>query len=318
MVKLPKFIAVTGPTGVGKTSFINYVCGSSLAVGASLESCTDTVQVARCQIAGEDVTMIDTPGFDDTHKSQADVLRDIADFLEQTYTNGIKLAGVIYMHRISDYRIGGIARENFRLFTKICGEGAMNNVVIGTTMWEKVAAELGERREKELQSNPIFFKDAVDNGAKMRRILNNAESAREAVLSLLPISAATLILQTQLVDLHRTLPYTDAGMQLQADIRELIAKHERDIQMLRQQLEESMAAADAARQEEKIREIMEGYDKLQIVLQKAKADLQKSLVENLERRRTRRKLRFNFFNLRIVISRRRQGTGCLDGDNFEL
>lgn len=41
-----KLIAVMGPTGSGKTSFINLVSGSDLRVGRGLQSCTSTVQVA--------------------------------------------------------------------------------------------------------------------------------------------------------------------------------------------------------------------------------------------------------------------------------
>ena len=78
-----------GATGAGKTTvcvpcvdmfsrshpfahqFVNLVAGSSLVVGSGLESLTDTVQVASCDIQGCNVQLIDTPGFNDTYKRSA-------------------------------------------------------------------------------------------------------------------------------------------------------------------------------------------------------------------------------------------------------
>lgn len=63
--------------------FINLVSGSSLGVSGGLRSCTNAVQVAEAfNLDGRRVSLIDTPGFDDTTQSDADVLRTIAAFLE--------------------------------------------------------------------------------------------------------------------------------------------------------------------------------------------------------------------------------------------
>ena len=64
--------------------FINQVCGSHLEVGNSLRSCTTEIEVATCEMGGNKVVLIDTPGFDDTSKSQADILNDIGQFLKRT------------------------------------------------------------------------------------------------------------------------------------------------------------------------------------------------------------------------------------------
>ena len=62
--------------------FINLVSGSNLCVGRNLESCTSTVQVAPpFTLDGRWVTLIDTPGFDDTSRSDTEVLTQIASFL---------------------------------------------------------------------------------------------------------------------------------------------------------------------------------------------------------------------------------------------
>ena len=65
--------------------FINLAGHSNLRVGMSLESCTDEVQLAdKFTMDGRRVALIDTPGFDDTTKSDTDVLKMIADFLATT------------------------------------------------------------------------------------------------------------------------------------------------------------------------------------------------------------------------------------------
>ena len=91
-----------GATGSGKTSvssailkcshkltrglqLINMGSGSSLRVGANLKSCTEEVQLANeFTLDGRRVLLVDTPGFDDTYKSDTDILKLIAAFLETT------------------------------------------------------------------------------------------------------------------------------------------------------------------------------------------------------------------------------------------
>ena len=62
--------------------FINLASNSDFRVGFGLESCTNVVQLARpFELHGRNVFLIDTPGFDDTSKSDTDVLKMIAAFL---------------------------------------------------------------------------------------------------------------------------------------------------------------------------------------------------------------------------------------------
>ena len=92
-----------GATGSGKTSvstlylvimtrnspnclqFINIASDSKLRVGTDLDSCTDKVQPTdEFTLDGRGVMLIDTPGFDDTTKSDTDILETIAAFLAAT------------------------------------------------------------------------------------------------------------------------------------------------------------------------------------------------------------------------------------------
>ena len=43
------------------------------------------------------VVLIDTPGFDDVNRSDSDILQNITYILSQTYEQGIRLTGIIYL-----------------------------------------------------------------------------------------------------------------------------------------------------------------------------------------------------------------------------
>ena len=65
--------------------FINRASGSNLKVGKALNSCTAEVALADVFTLDERrVILIDTPGFDDTSRSDTDILRMIAAYLATT------------------------------------------------------------------------------------------------------------------------------------------------------------------------------------------------------------------------------------------
>jgi hypothetical protein len=87
------------------------------------------------------VVLIDTPGFDDTYKSDAEVLEMIATFLAETYSQDMLLTGIILLQPISGNRVQGNERKRTRLFEKVCGPGAFSKVIIATTMWDDLKNE---------------------------------------------------------------------------------------------------------------------------------------------------------------------------------
>ena len=55
------------------------------------------------------------------------------------YEEGSQLAGVIYLHRISDGQSTVTTGRNFRMFRELCGDTALMSVVLITNMWDKGA-----------------------------------------------------------------------------------------------------------------------------------------------------------------------------------
>ncbi|KFZ01994.1 hypothetical protein V501_09696 [Pseudogymnoascus sp. VKM F-4519 (FW-2642)] len=239
----PIVIAVFGKTGTGKTSFINAVTGRSLKVGHGLTSCTEDVLAVSCRIGSENIILVDTPGFSDTHLTDTEILRRIAGWMKDSYDDGFLLSGIIYLHNINDIRMDGPSLKNLRMMQKLCGANSLKNVVLATTMWEKVDMRQGMERELELQKN--FWKDMINEGSTVARIMTETGGeARELVLSLLNNQPLSTKLQEELQS-GTALVQTEAGTEIRAEMIKLILKlrnaHEADIADLKlaQQARES-------------------------------------------------------------------------------
>ncbi|KAI0925626.1 hypothetical protein AcV5_008311 [Taiwanofungus camphoratus] len=238
-------IAIMGATGSGKSTFINLVSGSNLEVGNGLKSCTSSVEIsATFEMSGRSITLIDTPGFDDTTRSDTDILKMIALFLSTTYENNRKLSGVIYMHRISDFRMTGISRRNFSMFRKLCGDETLKNVVIVTNMWGEVSEEKGLARERELATDDILFKPVLQKGAQMMRHDNTYQCAMTILGQLINNRPKALRIQRELVDEHKDISQTAAGEELARELAELARKHREELQQVQKEMREALLAKD--------------------------------------------------------------------------
>jgi hypothetical protein len=219
-----------------------------------LKSCTTEIEATKVcfpEHSCSDIVFVDTPGFDDTNKSDGEILEMLAQWLKTTsvslstdnialiqfffsYERGIKLSGILYLHRISDNRMAGTPLSNLRVFQKLCGANALRNVILTTTMWDEVQIEEGDRREKELRGK--YWKTMIDRGSTVARYLNTTESAWDIVMPILLDlnERSALELQREMVELKKQLPETKAGM-------ELYNKLETLSRMLREQLEKIRA-----------------------------------------------------------------------------
>lgn len=216
------YICVMGVTGAGKSSFIKTCSGKDVQIGHNLVSCTADVQDISFMYTDRlRIHLIDTPGFDDTNKSDVEILQNISHWLATSFENKIRLKGIIFLHRISDPRMTGAARRNLNMFKKLCGDNAYKSCVLATTMWSQVDQAEGERREKELMQTSEFWGSMAKRGSIVRRYLNNQNSAHEIIdyiLSLHFKDPLVLDIQDELVTQKKSIEDTSAAVELNAEI----------------------------------------------------------------------------------------------------
>ncbi|KAH8767855.1 hypothetical protein BGZ57DRAFT_899450 [Hyaloscypha finlandica] len=243
-------IAVFGMTGTGKTTFIEKVSGQKLNIGHNLHSCTMNIEKIHCKIGNHNITLVDTPGFDDTSRSDTDVLILIANWLRESYKHHTLLSGIIYLHRISDPRMSGSSIKNLRMFRKLCGAESMHNVSLVTTMWDKVTRVEGETREKDLMDGENgFWRAMIKSGCLVRRHDGSVESARGLVAELASMKRTVLRLQEEIAE-GKKLIETDAGVSLNEELLRVKRQHEEELRCVKEEMEAAMRSGNEALQKE--------------------------------------------------------------------
>ncbi|KAG8531170.1 uncharacterized protein KY384_004528 [Bacidia gigantensis] len=199
--------------------------------------------------------MIDTPGFDDTNRSDIDTLKTLSSYLSASIANGIRISGIIFLHRISDNRLGNTGFRNLRMFKKLSGTSTWPNTVIGTTMWQTNEYEDGERRERELMGNVNYFGDMLSRGAKLFRIAEHGtgvDEQRHSVLRIVSylvqrmsdLPAVELEIQRELVLEGKTLDATAAGREALGDLYHLQQQLARQLEDAQREMQEAITHHD--------------------------------------------------------------------------
>ncbi|PVF96699.1 hypothetical protein CPB86DRAFT_708616 [Serendipita vermifera] len=222
-----------GPTGTGKSTFVNLISGSQFPVSHGLKSCTTEMMATKpFLVNGHPVILLDTPGFDDTNERDTDILAEIATTLAATHRRGKLLSGILYFHNIEDRKMRGISVRNHRLFRHLCGEDPMRSVIIVTNMWTpSVDESTGSQREQELRTEAEFFKYSIDAGASLMRHYNNTKTATDIIQTILSIEREreALKIQKEMVEERRRIDETSAANELKSDFDMLIERLKRDV-----------------------------------------------------------------------------------------
>jgi molybdenum-dependent DNA-binding transcriptional regulator ModE len=164
---------------------------------------------------------------------------------------------IVYMHRITDNRMAGTPYKNLKMFGKLCGDGAIGNVILTTTMWKNLPPKfpnLGEQREKELQDK--FWAGMIAAGSVIKRFKDSYASAWD-VLDAMNRPRVELLVQEEMVTLKRSLPETEAAAELYDNLQRLLLDQQRTIQQLQLAAEEeadTKLVEDLKRQEDQIKQ----------------------------------------------------------------
>ncbi|KAJ2920747.1 hypothetical protein H1R20_g16347, partial [Candolleomyces eurysporus] len=260
-------ILIMGPTGAGKSSFINKFLSflgdpARVKVGTDLVSCTkepesivfDGLTDHWKRIKGHRIVIVDTPGFDDTYVDDFEILKRISKWLEQSYRTNTVIGGVIYLHDISQEKFTGTARRNLAVFKRICGEPSLDKVILVTSKWGRAFGRNLETREEELKTK--HWKIMLDGGARAERLGadHEEEDTWKIVRSILDkaekraieqVKSEGLEIQKELVQRHKLVPQTQAGRELRHQLEDML---QAQTQMLEWEADAISGDADAKAQ----------------------------------------------------------------------
>lgn len=157
------------------------------------------------------VLLLDTPGFDDSARENLEVLSEI---VSQFYCfalrpNDVETRGVIFLHDISETRLGGSQKKTLGILKALVGGEHMGNVIVGTTMWsttDSTKFRQEEQREQNLlgdQWNGIYKTTRVSQDDK--------DTAVQMINDLFTRSPIVLLSQKEMLQPPHTVENTTAG-----------------------------------------------------------------------------------------------------------
>lgn len=136
------------------------------------------------------------------------------------------------------------------MLRKLCGDDTLQNVAIVTNMWDLESEVKGVIREEELKTDDLFFKPVLEKGAQMLRHNNTLDSARAIVSHFIRKDPLALLIQRELVDEHKDITETAAGVVLQGELANLLEQHRKELQDIRRDIVRAMAEKDVQTRQE--------------------------------------------------------------------
>lgn len=246
-------IAVMGPTGAGKSTFIGKLATQSMRIGHTLTSCkfwcvrvnpypltslflfigTKEPEEIPCKIGDKTVILVDTPGFNDTFRPDTDILASLVDWMKASYQE-MQLSGIIYLHDIKLDRMYGSSLTNLRMFRRLCGDDNLKNVILATTKWSDPPKSEEASREEQLCSDEEFWGLMIQEGSLVRRFDNTKPSARALVEEILDTGKEYITprIQHEVVELGKNISETEAGAFIDRRLIEQAQRHQQEVEGL--------------------------------------------------------------------------------------
>ena len=190
------------------------------------------------------ITLVDTPGFDDATRPDVEILTEMAKVLVALHNSKIRLAGIIYLHRITDPRFSGTAVKNLEVLQRLCGPSNFGSVVLVMNMWNAIDTNIAAQRQSELRDT--FWASMHKGGSSMHPHTGTAESALDILHTLTDNAKSPLILalQHELAVEGKILEATAAGEFVQKEMLEAKRKHEEDLVFLKSSMEDAIREKD--------------------------------------------------------------------------
>ncbi|KAF3143218.1 gTPase, IMAP member 8, variant 2 [Orbilia oligospora] len=209
--KLFPFILVMGETGAGKSTFIKTLApDSDVKIERGLDPGTSTSTVVPVKVGFLSVNLVDTPGFNDIERSDADILLDISKCLVTLSRAGGELRGIIYLHNLALPRFSGTCKAHMEMLQKICGDKGIGNVFLVASNWDSGNEDTCILREQSLHSK--YWRSFINEGATFTRFRNSYESAAVIVAQCAWKEPVVFDLQKEILEDGLLLESTRAGL----------------------------------------------------------------------------------------------------------
>jgi hypothetical protein len=235
--------------------------------------------------------LVDTPGFDDTYRSDRDVLKALTAWLTSSYRKGTRISALMYVYRISDPRMAGSALRNFRIFRDLCGSDCFSRITLCTTFWDLYdgSYDIPNRRLEELKS-PEFWGDMISRGSQIMKAPYDQATAQFLFLGITNPKPAVMQIQREVVDEGKALNDTTAMLGfLDLELKRQQEEHANEMKQARRQWEEELKEKDAAREkkmEDMRKQIEAELAKQRKAAQVAEAHLKRRMSEQADQKKS--------------------------------
>ncbi|KAF9042472.1 hypothetical protein BJ165DRAFT_1547028, partial [Panaeolus papilionaceus] len=153
--------SILGPTGAGKSSFIESLAGEGQSLGISKDQLAGfTQEVTAYQVKNAMVRwdseggagtlyLIDAPGFSDSKISELEIITKVKQWMKDQGCVSIYVGyidGILYLSPITDTRSPGSKHRTIKMTQLLLNNIAFHHVNIVTTMWDRLSNPQAKKR----------------------------------------------------------------------------------------------------------------------------------------------------------------------------
>ncbi|PUU80651.1 hypothetical protein B9Z19DRAFT_1078933 [Tuber borchii] len=187
-------------------------------------SVTREVGVYKTTLDGQEMLLVDTPGFEDNKTSNLEILQKICEYILQMANNpACVIHGAVYVHNVATSRWLAGDERTWAILKALCGDSAMGNVVVATTRWP---ADHQEEDYEKLEKRNLedYWGGILDT---VRLTKNDVQNSRSVIRMLLGVRPRIFQAQWELSN-GNTPSDTSAGRIAITEGEEALSKAERE------------------------------------------------------------------------------------------